>query len=263
MKKTLIALAVAASAAVSGSAMAWTATGNGGTLKLSGTLTSKQFVTPWETQVGAAVDNLNGTVVKGSKVAEVSVPNSILALGIRTHEKTAFQGQPGISPNINYGGHVDLAGFNAGVTTLTLDVLNKTDSTKIGTLTAPFSVAAVGSVKGASISERYTWMYANKSYGFSGGLASDYNKAAQGNAEIILSALSPDILNNVDSQGLAFSPALSSGFSSGFGTLTATYSGAYAGGIVKGDKIKITLDAPVAGDSIAWKASLPVSVTYQ
>ncbi|EBY7873577.1 hypothetical protein D6L21_07705 [Salmonella enterica subsp. enterica serovar Muenster] len=263
MKKTLIALAVVASAAVSGSAMAWTATGNGGTLKLSGTLTSKQFVTPWETQVGAAVDNLNGTVVKGSKVAEVSVPNSILALGIRTHEKTAFQGQPGISPNINYGGHVDLAGFNAGVTTLTLDVLNKTDSTKIGTLTAPFSVAAVGSVKGGTISDRYTWMYAGKSSGFSGGLASDSSKAAQSNVGIILNALSPDILNNMDSQGLDFSLSPTSGFNSGFGTLTATYSGAYAGGIVKGDKIKITLDAPVAGDSIAWKASLPVSVTYQ
>ena len=37
MKKTLIALAVATSAAVSGSAMAWTANGDGGSVSLSGT----------------------------------------------------------------------------------------------------------------------------------------------------------------------------------------------------------------------------------
>lgn len=37
MKKTLIALAVAASAVVSGSAMAWTGGGNGGSLELGGT----------------------------------------------------------------------------------------------------------------------------------------------------------------------------------------------------------------------------------
>ncbi|ENK8257946.1 hypothetical protein AB4C84_004676, partial [Escherichia coli] len=47
MKKTLIALAVAASAAVSGSAMAWTANGTGGSVDLGGTLTPVTKATPW------------------------------------------------------------------------------------------------------------------------------------------------------------------------------------------------------------------------
>ncbi|HEI3186174.1 TPA: hypothetical protein SI321_005057, partial [Escherichia coli] len=52
MKKTLIALAVAASAAVSGSAMAWTANGTGGSVELGGTLNPVEKVTPWEVKVG-------------------------------------------------------------------------------------------------------------------------------------------------------------------------------------------------------------------
>ncbi|EKB2676916.1 hypothetical protein ONW92_004070 [Salmonella enterica] len=168
-----------------------------------------------------------------------------------------------IVPKINYEGHVDLTGFNAGVSTLTLDVLNKTDSTKIGTLTAPFSAAAVGSIKNANISDRYAWMYATEASGFFGGLATDYHYVAQSNAGTIISALSPDILNNLDSQGLDLNLNYDAGFATNFVAPASTYSAVYAGGIVKGDKIKITLDAPAAGDSIAWKASLPVTVSYQ
>lgn len=59
MKKTLIALAVAASAAVSGSAMAWEQNGTGGSVSLSGTVDVLQPTTPWEVQVGGNVNDLN------------------------------------------------------------------------------------------------------------------------------------------------------------------------------------------------------------
>ncbi|EJN2318881.1 hypothetical protein NPL52_004738, partial [Escherichia coli] len=77
MKKTLIALAVAASAAVSGSAMAWTANGTGGSVDLGGTLTPVEKVTPWEVKVGDAVTGLDAQIQKGQKVVDVAVNKAI------------------------------------------------------------------------------------------------------------------------------------------------------------------------------------------
>ena len=68
MKKTLIALAVAASAAVSGSAMAWTANGTGGSVDMGGTLIPEGKVTPWEVKVGDAVKGLDAEGV-GTRAA--------------------------------------------------------------------------------------------------------------------------------------------------------------------------------------------------
>ncbi len=80
MKKTLIALAVAASAVVSGSAMAaWTANGGGGQVEIGGSLTPVTKATPWETAVGAAVTNLNGQVQKNDTKLEITVPKTLLS----------------------------------------------------------------------------------------------------------------------------------------------------------------------------------------
>ncbi|EGJ4498914.1 hypothetical protein INB87_004741, partial [Escherichia coli] len=68
MKKTLIALAVAASAAVSGSAMAWTANGTGNSVELGGTLTPVEKVSPWEVKTGDAVTGLDAPIQKGQKI---------------------------------------------------------------------------------------------------------------------------------------------------------------------------------------------------
>ncbi|ECB6686849.1 hypothetical protein E0V17_24080, partial [Salmonella enterica subsp. enterica serovar Poona] len=84
MKKTLIALAVAASAVVSGSAMAWTVNGGGGSVEIGGSLTPVTKSTPWETAVGAAVTNLNGQVQKNDTKLEISVPNTLPILAIRS-----------------------------------------------------------------------------------------------------------------------------------------------------------------------------------
>lgn len=52
MKKTLIVLAVTASVMTSGSAMAWTLNGSGGSVELGGTLTPAEKVTLWEVKTG-------------------------------------------------------------------------------------------------------------------------------------------------------------------------------------------------------------------
>lgn len=261
MKKTLIALAVAASAAVSGSAIAWTQNGIGGSVDFSGTLNPKDLVTPWEVKVGDGVNDLNALIKKGQSSVNVAVNKSILALGIRTASNRAFLGQTGIAPQIDFKNAIDLNAFEGGVTTLTLDVKDSTSNDKIGTLTAPFNTGAVGSITGASgFTDTYTYMSANGDRGFSGGLATDWGKVNKA-PQTVLNALSTEIMANFDAQGMSF---IDTGFSSRFSSSGAKYSAAYGAGILANDTIKIALDNPVTGDAeIAWKAELPVTVSYQ
>ena len=143
MKKTLIALAVATSAAVSGSAMAWTANGTAGSIDFGGTLTPQNVVTPWEIEAGSSLSNLNADIKKGKNFVDIVLNKMVPVLGIRTQNQILFQGERGISPQINYGSAVDLAGFKLGKTTLTLDVNETAGNSKIGTMTATFSAAAI------------------------------------------------------------------------------------------------------------------------
>lgn len=265
MKKTLIALAVAASAVVSGSAMAWTQNGTGGNVELGGTLTPADVVTPWEVRVGSAVTNLDASIQTGTKTVTVNVPQSILALGIRTVSNQAFEGRTGIAPVIDYSGAIDLAGFSGGITTLTLKVKNKNDNTEIGTLTAPFYAAAVGSITGnASLSDRYTYMstYSASSYirGFQGGLSAKGDGGVDKSPLSSLALLSSDLLDNINPQGMTFSS--SGGLSTNFASANK-YSAAYGAGILANNSITIELDSPATSESVSWTASLPVMVSYQ
>ncbi len=256
MKKTLIALAVAASAAVSGSAMAWTANGTGGSVDLGGTLTLVTKVTPWEVKVGDAVTGLDGQIQKGQKVVNITVNKAIPVLGIRTVEKTAFRGQPGIAPQIDYQGAINIDEFKSNVATLTIDVKSSVDSGKIGTLSAPLLAVAEYSVNGPKAHNRYNVIASSEGQAFFGGLPKDSSASGKGwNA----SDLDPGFNVNYDTQGVQWA---------GYGTNTFantehTYSGYYGSGIKSGQTIQITLDQAASGDApIQWKASLPVTVTY-
>ncbi|UMS19629.1 hypothetical protein AOY83_22505 [Escherichia coli] len=265
MKKTLIALAVAASAAVSGSAMAWTANGNGDDLTLGGTLTPVDVVTPWEVKVGAAVNNLNADIRKGDSAVSIPVKQAILALSIRTAENTAFSGRATITPLIDFKNAVDLKAFKGGVTTLTLDVKNGSND-KIGTLTAPFYTGAVGSIKNSpNMADRYCHVSAvsgdGTARGFMGGLATSWDQTDKSPLSS-LNALSSEIMAKFDAQGMDFNPDI--GFSSAFSEPEATYSAAYGSGILANNKIEIQLNEPVKADGeIAWTATLPITVFYQ
>ncbi len=258
MKKTLIALAVAASAAVSGSAMAWTANGTGGSVDLGGTLTPADVITPWEVKVGAAVNGLDADIRKGDTKVDIPVKNAISVLGIRTIESTAFTGQPGISPQISYDAAVDLNGFAANVTTLNLEVKDSTGTNKIGTLSAPFFAVAEQSIKGPEANYRAGVIASNEGELFFGGLP----KSEAGYSSVFNNAntIVPDVTAHYDLQGQEW--ANSAGWSRVSDT-GHTYSAYYASGIEQGKTIKITLDNPAGADEIAWKATLPVTVSYQ
>ncbi|HGH2865847.1 TPA: hypothetical protein ACJH3Y_002726 [Salmonella enterica subsp. enterica serovar Typhimurium] len=260
MKKTLIALAVTASAAVSGSVMAWDASGSGNPVVLSGLLTPQDNITPWEVAIGPAVTTLNADIKKGQKEVYIITENAIPVLGIRTAKAEAFPGQPGIAPQINYGGAVDVDNFAEGVTTLTLDVKN-TAGVKIGTVTSSFFAGA--GVSRVVPSEGKRDAYSAWSDGaFKGGLSTNSDGVIKGLGNVLnrVSALAPEIVANFDQQS---APDVSFWRSSDFSSEATIFSAFYGSGIEEGKSIRITLESPAGSDAIDWKADLPITVSYQ
>ncbi|WP_139007575.1 hypothetical protein [Escherichia coli] len=260
MKKTLIALAVAASAVVSGSAMAagWEQNGSGGSVDLGGTLIPVTKVTPWEVATGDAVSGLNALIKKGDKKVEITVNQAIPVLGIRTQSSEAFQGGTGISPQISFGGAIDITKFNNGVTDLSAEVRDNT-GTKIGSLVAPLSTAAAVSWTSPSGRQQNCVIASTAGEGFYGGVATDASGVAA-SPDALVSAVFPGAAAHYTEQNITdwSDPAVER-----FADTVAKYSAYYGSGIASGSTINITLEQPAAGDeAIQWNASLPVTVTY-
>ncbi|HEA9475129.1 TPA: hypothetical protein RXU17_005108 [Escherichia coli] len=262
MKKTLIALAVAASAAVSGSAMAWTPNGTGGSVDLGGTLTPVTKATPWEVKVGDAVTGLDAKIQKGQKVVDVAVNKAIPVLGIRTQQSNPVLGAKfaGSIPQISYQGKLNLDSFSDGTATVTLDVFNKDGNQKIGSAEVPLFASAKMSWKGENgrrIDQKYL-IADSQGQAFFGGLPKS-SGAARDHAESSLAKIDPEFSQHYDSQG----GRLTDMGSEKFIYSADLYSSYYGSGVEQGKTIKITLDQEASGDApIQWKASLPVTVTY-
>ncbi|MBS9255389.1 hypothetical protein KEP68_25130 [Escherichia coli] len=263
MKKTLIALAVAASAAVSGSAMAWTANGTGGSVDMGGTLNPVTKVTPWEAKVGAAVTGLDGQIEKGISKIEIPLTKTIPVLGIRTQSSIPFNGSTnGIDPQIDYNGVINTGNFSNNATTLTLDVLDADTSNKIGNLQASFSAGAVANYKtsGGTVSQ-FVVNAPHSGDAFFGGVPNSPSGVNASAVTSLLAELFSDIADNYNSQGIG---SWSASWNINFDNPTSTYSGYYASGIKSGQNLRMTFDSPAQGnDSIVWKATLPVTVSYQ
>ncbi|HFD2631817.1 TPA: hypothetical protein ACF2XS_004887 [Escherichia coli] len=254
MKKTLIALAVAASAAVSGSAMAWTQNGTGSSVDLGGTLTPADVITPWEVKVGAGVNDLNANIRKGDTKVDIPVKNVISVLGIRSIK--SFKGQGGIAPTIDYHGAIDISKFSNNTTGLTLDV-NDAKGQKIGKLNATLS--AMGRLSRVGIDDANLTLYAaGDGHAFFGGLSDKINGVNDGDLGLP-DRVFPESGDLYSGQAVAYT---GKGYAHVSNT-SATYSAYYGSGIEQGQSIKITLDTPAGADAIDWNASLPVTVSYQ
>ena len=263
MKKTLIALAVAASAAVSGSAMAWTPNGTGGSVDLGGTLTPVEKVTPWEVKTGAAVTGLDAQIQKGQKVVDVAVNKAIPVLGIRTQTSGTFPGQDGISPQIDFGNAIDVATIKNSEAVLTIDVNDGNGGGKIGTLSTPLLVGAEYSYARPDDKGKYVMVASKSGDGFFGGLPKD-KSGSLSNPYSRIAAISGEFVAKYNDQGAPWSSK-----NDGYGAWNFTdssyqYSAFYGSGIEKGKNITITLNQAASGNTpIQWKASLPVTVSYQ
>lgn len=260
MKKTLIALAVAASAAVSGSAMAWAPNGTGGSVDLGGTLTPVEKVTPWEVKMGSEITGLDASIGRGQKVVEVKMPKNALIMGIRTQTKDTFPGWASdITPSIDFNGAVNLDSFSKGVATLTLDV--KQGGDKIGTMQASFESGAEASFRGeGDDANKYTLFAPRMGNAFFGGLS----KTAEGASQYgyyLVKKYDAEVVANYNDQNIS-GDAIKEEIS--FNDGVKSYSGFYGAGIPADSSIVITLDQAASSDApIQWKASLPVTVSYQ
>ncbi|MEB7742601.1 hypothetical protein NGB58_26245 [Escherichia coli] len=262
MKKTLITLAVAASAVVSGAAMAaagWKQSGLGGTVELSGKLTPADHVTPWEVKTGDPKTGLDAFIKKGARYVEIEVKGeSIPVLGIRTHDKGPFQGTAGISPQIDFRGA--LGAFETGSwAPLTMDV--KSGDQKIGKVVVNLRAAAVYSYTDDLGAKQQRPMFASASgNGFYGGLPSSADKAFSDPLAFAQYHF-PEASANYNNQGIE--KVESEKAWNTFGYTRAKFSAFYASAIPHGQVFRITLDNPVSdSEKIQWKASLPVVVSY-
>lgn len=147
MKKTLIALAVAASAAVSGSVMAadWTE-GQPGDIIIGGEVTSPSVKWLWKTGEGlSSFKSTTNEIVK--RKLNISVPTDELFLAAKMSEgiKGVFLGNT-LIPKIemaSYDGSVITPRFTSNSTMdIAVKVKNSGDNTELGTLFVPLSFGA-------------------------------------------------------------------------------------------------------------------------
>lgn len=261
VKKTLIALAVVASSAVSGNAMAWNVAGTGGKVEFSGTLTSAELEKQlWEVKTGSAVTGLDAEMKEDKSRAIITVKNAVPILSIRPHMSKLFRGRQGISPQIDYHGAIDINEFKYSEVPITLEVTN-TRGEKIGKMTANmFAFAESSSLRlnpFIKIIFGKILVALKEGDGFFGGLPKDFNLVDKVSGKKI--SIDPEVKAKffsadnpvVDRQGETFTDK------------RTFFSGYYVSGFKSNSAITITLDSPVEdGEKVEWKASLPVTVSY-
>lgn len=261
MKKTLMALGVIASITASASAMAWTSNGVGGNISVGGTLTPANNVTPWEVSTGAPVTNLDADIQQGDSYVDILVTQPIPVLGMRG-ATTTFKGGPDFSPSVDYRGAIDATTFKSGITTLTLDIKDNTTDSKIGTMSVDLLAGAgVSRIPASGAHEAFS-AYTTQGSPFYGALGNSSTSVINNLDELItrIGALDGDIVANFTKQNASNITPLKS---PSFDVADTSYSAFYGSGIEAGSRIKINLDSPAAGSStIAWKAALPIVVSY-
>ncbi|ECA9146178.1 hypothetical protein ET875_18340 [Salmonella enterica subsp. enterica serovar Montevideo] len=259
MKKTLIALAAAASAVVSGSAMAaWVDTGTGGGFKMEGTLTPKDRVTPWEVNTFPGLASLNVDIEKGKKQVEIPFSKNVPVVSVRNRQAAGFRGSEGRAAlvRINLGDAVDVKKIAGGKGKVQLRVVDAANSKELGTLTAPLFVGGVSSFNDD------TWLnlYASSDSDlFWGGLGISQNSLASAEYTLnTLTQISPEITENFRKPSKSANLGVE-----GFLVDSAIYKSVYGAGFLKDDRMTITLNAPLEGVApVNWKAEWPITISY-
>ncbi|HAW1416664.1 TPA: hypothetical protein JLM44_004696 [Escherichia coli] len=282
MKKTLIALTVAASAAVSGSAMAvsWVDGGNGQDINFGGTITAPNAV-EWMWSYGGKTDFDNKTTEltdSGKKLVITADKDIPIFLGKMKHAAAGSDFVPtGTMPTIEFlsSGAVVTPVFSAGAgMSLTIKAFDR-QSAEVGTLT--LNGRAVGTTVMKDQHDNYlTKGLASGNYGdiLKGALCPDETKLIMGgkNSTVFvekfggpaLTELEQQIRDYVNDPGATFTDkaiAWNLIRSDAGDVATKGISIAYAYGIEKGQTLEANFTAPVTSTT-TWKAPLTVSITY-
>lgn len=166
------------------------------------------------------------------------------------------------TPIIDYGTAVDLARIVDSKAPLTLEVKDSTTDLPIGTLKTSLFVGAVQSFtgNGAGYSVLIGGSAGTTGNVFTGGLPTSSSMILNSQNVIdTLDAISTEFSANFDKQGQTSLGNVSTGYI----TTPVKYSAYYGSGIVNGEKVTINLTSPVAATAITWKASLPITLSYQ
>ncbi|HAW3399355.1 TPA: hypothetical protein JLS63_005128, partial [Escherichia coli] len=223
-------------------------------------LTPADVVTPWEVKVGAAVNGLDADIRKGDTTVDIPVKNAIPVLGIRVADaiNKTFIGEPGIAPQINYHGAVDTNAFNAGTVPVNLEVKD-VQNQKIGTMVVDMIAYGESSWTHSDYAGKKQLFAVSAGDAFFGGLGHNLTSVyANGLYEKIVAIDFEFSANYTDQNNEAYDAGVE------LFNAPVVLSGFYASGIEQGKTIKLTLDQAATGDApIQWKASLPVTVSYQ
>ncbi|HHI3000355.1 fimbrial protein [Escherichia coli] len=278
MKKTLIALAVAASA-VSGMAHAWTNGDFNGSVDIGGNIVADNFGQKWSWAVGSSINSFSNKLTdlteNGKKLTITVQGNKPILLG-KTNE--AF-----VAPSVGGWGAIPLIAFTdyEGQAVTLQNPANETDK-GLAFFVLPMKDATgskVGSVKvnasyAGAVVEKTSDSTANlfSAYGcklnciFDGGLPVNVpnSELQSGVAAAERTALFGSLgKNDLVAQYQAVVPGatVSDGTGPEFSSMRLLASAAYALGIADGQTIEATFNQAVTAGT-QWSAPLNVAVTY-
>ncbi|EKY5936997.1 fimbrial protein [Escherichia coli] len=288
MKKTLIALAVAASA-VSGMAHAWTNGDFNGSVDIGGSITADDYRQKWSWAVGSDINGFSNALTdlteNGTKLTITVSGNKPILLGKTTEAFAApVIGGVGAIPVIAFtdfqGNAIQVNGIeqsNAGLGFLPVPMKNAAGSA-IGTAKVNITVAGVAGVGGDNPSAPETGLrslYAtpNARYIFTGGMpavtatkAEIPSGATAANVTALFGSLSAaDMLAQIQAVKPTVTDLPSQDQAGKTENMQYTdgnvVSAAYALGIADGQTIEAKFDRSVTA-STEWHAPLNVAVTY-
>ncbi|MBS9267318.1 fimbrial protein [Escherichia coli] len=282
MKKTLIALAVAASA-VSGMAHAWTNGDFNGSVDIGGSITADNYRQKWSWAVGSDINGFSNALtdltekgtkltitVNGDKPILLGKTNEAFAvpvIGVGAIPQIAFSGYDGATVELkNPDGET-----NKGLAYLVLPMKNA-DGTKVGSVKVNASYAGVALGSKGTYANLFSVSAGNARVIFNGGIPSNVKGAefssgvAAAQRTALFGSLSQDELT---AQLQAVEPAAAadvreygtSATTSMLANVNSATSAAYALGISNGQTIEATFDQAVTA-STQWSAPLNVAVTY-
>ncbi|TXQ21288.1 fimbrial protein [Escherichia coli] len=275
MKKTLIALAVAVSAA-SGAAHAWTTGDFNGSFDINGTITSEQYNDKWEWMTGDGLSFENTTKQMSDGNTKLTITQEKAAPILLGRTKEAF-----VAPSVGVGA-IPLISFSdyegKTVELISGDEENKgffnlpmkdTEGQKLGNVKVNVTAAGILSRNDADYVRIISLASKSNSDIYNGGLVSSVTSYGQ-KASNIMSKFGNSNHTALLQQIIAAQPE-----ASGKGQMNWTASqttnmvndegnvmaSSYALGIDQGQMIEATFDAPVV-KATQWAAPLNVAVTY-
>lgn len=271
MKKTLIALAVAVSAAVSGSAMAWSNGNFNGSIDIGGTVTPPP-VSPWQWQMGNPITGLDTSWDKLSASNAVTFNMTTPKPLLMGKLETPTIGGPGLAPQVVWQ---DAKGQNIAINfsstgneskgSFSAPVMDNTGANELGS--AVLNIHAYGLMAKANtagnVGQNYQPLRGAVAGDVGFGMIPSANAGVKQEADATLAAINSlageEIFTEAMKQGAV---AKNQGASSTFTSSASKNTAALVAGFESGDSVVVTFNQRPTSTT-EWKIPLSATVTLQ